>query len=453
MYFLMPCSLRPKSSTLTHVVRLGLLGSMACLISAPSVGQPSLQLSPSLSLSNNEESRVVLARLVELDQLHDTAQHEAAGSLGLLLLQQGARPSETQRFNIANSLAWTNRLPQAIPIYKTLLGGRYESDARLAIANSLRWSGRADLANPQYLLAQVSDFDGKNALDGLEYAARELRPSTTVSLGHVKDSGDMRRSTLLVNHRWRGNNPAQIFELETRAGQDRLDPAQLKVPETDLTLRYQDLDAPLAPKVHVDLMAKPHANVYAGVRLKLAESMYLSLDRQNWGITSFSARALDKNLSAYHLGVESRYNANIGEFAGNAHLYRVSDGNTVLGTSLKFTPGWRPLGPGLKLFTSVETRDVRFNTLNYWSPKDGSGTAYIGLLGEWAEKDWALYGSAQIGRPLYGEAGTAWSTSAAGKRWLNTDTALGFNLWSLSSRRDGVKYRAHSLSVNVEKLW
>lgn len=433
--------------------RLVLHAILFALMGAKAIAQESLQLSPSLTLGAADQARAGLAQLVELDQLFDAAQHEAAGTLGLHLLAQGARPNETQRLNIANSLAWSNRLPQATKVYQTLLGGLHDAQARLAIANALRWEGHPNLARPEYLRVLASDLGNRGAVEGLEYAARELRPSTTVSVGGAKDSGDMRRNSAMVNHRWRGANPAQVFELETRAARDKLEPAQLNLPETDLTFRYQDMDLPLAPKVHLNLMGKPHGNVYGGLRLKMADRTFLSVDRQNWGIASFSARALDQNLSAYRVGLDSRYGAGIGEFAGAVNIYRVSDTNTVLSSSFKFTPAWRPLGPGLKVFTSVETRDVRFNTLNYWSPKDGSGTVYLGLLGEWSEKDWSLYGSAQAGRPLYGEAGNAWSVSAAGKRWINTDVALGFNLWSLSSWRDGAKYRAHSMAVNLEKLW
>ncbi|MBP7780116.1 MAG: hypothetical protein KA045_01095 [Burkholderiaceae bacterium] len=449
----MACIDRAKSSSCACSGRLVLTALLFGLVGDKAVAQETLQLSPSLSLGAADQARAGLVLLVELDKLFDAAQHEAAGTLGLQLLEQGVRPNETQRLNIANSLAWSNRLPQAVNAYQTLLGGRHDAQARLAIANALRWDGHPDLAMPEYQRALVSDLGNRGAVDGLEYSARELRPSTTVSVGGAKDSSDMRRNTLMVNHRWRGANSAQIFELETRVAQDKLDPAQLKVSETDLTIRYQDMDLPLTPKVHLNLMAKPHGNVYGGLRLKLAESTFLSLDRQNWGIASFSARALDQNLSAYRVGMDSRYRAGMGEFAGAVHIYRISDSNTVLSSSFKFTPSWRPLGPGLKFFTSVETRDVRFNTLNYWSPKDGSGTAYLGVLGEWSEKDWSLYGSAQVGRPVYGEAGSAWSVSAAGKRWINTDMALGFNLWSLSSWRDGLKYRAHSMAVNLEKLW
>jgi hypothetical protein len=122
-------------------------------------------------------------------------------------------------------------------------------------------------------------------------------------------------------------------------------------------------------------------------------------------------------------------------------------------TSLRFTPAWRPLGPGLKAYVSTETRDVRFNTVNYWSPVKGSGTGSLGVLGEWSAKDWLFYASGQIGSPLYGEAGTSWSASAAAKRWLSKDYAVGFNLWSMSSWRDSANYRARAVSLSLEKLW
>jgi hypothetical protein len=101
----------------------------------------------------------------------------------------------------------------------------------------------------------------------------------------------------------------------------------------------------------------------------------------------------------------------------------------------------------------MEVRDAEFNAPSYWSPEEGSGTAYVGLKGEWSADDWNIYSSAQVSGRLFGDAGNGWSFSAGGKRWLSNDVAMSMNLWAMASRRDNSAYRARSMSVNLEKLW
>jgi hypothetical protein len=370
------------------------------------------------------------------------------------LVRQGAPISEDLRFKIANSLSWTGRQNEAYAQYELLLNGRFDGEARLALANATRWRGRADLAMPMYSQVLALDPTNTGARDGLTLGERELRPSTTVSLGQSGDSGDMKRRYLTVSHRWRDEAGSRIFEVETRAMQDRLDPVSLKVPQADVTLRFQALDVPLEPRVYLNVQVAPHTGVFGGARLKLGDGgTHVQVDRLNWGAAAVSARALDAGLSAYHAGVESRHGLNAGDLYGRASVYRISDGNTLLTTSLKFTPSWQPLGPGIKAYVATDTRDVRFNSVNYWSPTTGSGTASLGLLGEWSANDWFFYTAGQLGRPLYGESGNSWSASAAARRWLSKDYALGINLWGMSSVRDGANYRARTVSVNMEKLW
>ena len=101
----------------------------------------------------------------------------------------------------------------------------------------------------------------------------------------------------------------------------------------------------------------------------------------------------------------------------------------------------------------MQTRDAKFSSPSYWSPEQGSGTLYAGLLGEWGSADWNFYASAQSGTGLYGDAGTSWSVSGGGKRWLSNDIALSMNFWSMASWRDNAAYRAQSATVSLEKLW
>ena len=421
----------------------------------PSAGNLSLAPSRALNLTPNQQN--LLSGLAEVAQLYAAVNHEAAGTKGLALIQQGAKPNDDLRLKIANSLAWTGRLNEAYDQYALLLNGPFDAEARLALANAARWQGRADLAKPMYSQVLALDPSNTGAREGLEYGDRDLRPSTTLSFGRSKDSQDMETRYLTVAHRWRDESGSKVYEVETRALQDRLDPAGLKLQERDITLRFQALDVAYEPKVYLNVQGTPKAAAYGGIRLKVAGASdaptQVYLDRLNWGITSVSAKALNAGLSAIHAGIDTRQSFSAGEFYGRASVYRVSDSNTLLTTSLKFTPSWRPLGPGIKAYVATDTRDVRFNTANYWSPTQGSGTASVGLLAEWAQKDWFFYTAGQLGTPLYGEAGNSWSASAAAKRWLNKDYAVGVNLWGLSSRRDGANYRARAVSLNLEKLW
>ena len=122
-------------------------------------------------------------------------------------------------------------------------------------------------------------------------------------------------------------------------------------------------------------------------------------------------------------------------------------------TKLNLSSAWRPIGSHFTPFVGIETREAKFNTPNYWSPSEGSGTLYAGLLGEWGSADWNFYASGQTGARLYGDAGASWSVSAGGKRWLSKDVALSMNLWSMASTRDNATYRAQSANLNLEKLW
>jgi hypothetical protein len=411
-------------------------------------------LNPTRQLTLTPIQQEAFEKMPDVDTLYNDGKHEQAGTLGLRLIQGGAKPSNDVRLKIANSLAWTGRLKESYPQYELLLGTDLDAQARLALANSERWRDRADKALPMYNQILALDPSNVGAREGIEYGSRDLRPSTTISFGDIKDSGGVGRRYLTVAHRWRDETNTKIFEIETRGLRDRLDPQGLRVNEGDVTFRFQPLDVPMQPKAYVTLQGTPHANVYGGVRLKLGDGpTHVYMDRLSWGPFALSPRSTEAGLSAYHLGADTTHNHALGSFYGRADAYRVSDSNTVVTSQLRFTPSWRPLGPGIKAFVSTDTRDVKFNTANYWSPAKGSGTLGAGIIGEWSDKDWLLVGSGQLGRPIYGEAGNSWSASAGGKRWLGKDYAVGVNLWGMSSWRDGANYRARSMVVNLEKLW
>lgn len=422
--------------------------------------QPSLVLKPATQLQTEDPGSVPTPPAdgnwaQTLEQLYLQGRHATLGTQALDLLRGGQfKPDDTLRLKIANSLAWTLRLNEAAEQYEQLISGPEAKPAQLALANTYRWLGRPDLAVPLYENLLEQDLNHADARDGLDYADREVRPRTTVQWRGSNDSGDMQVNTLTLTHRWRDKSMRQIFEVETEANRDRLTPAQLQVNQHQLGLRYENLGLPLQPRVFLSLQNRPERQAFGGVRVRLGQSFtYLTAEHMNWGVASLSARALNAGLTAKHVGLESRVGFPVGELSAQAHAYRISDGNTLLTSSLRFAPLWRPLGPAFKPYVAVDTRDVKFNTPNYWSPETGSGSASLGATAEWAEKDWFFYVAAQAGQRLYGEAGSSWSASIGAQRWLSRDMSVGVHLWGMSSIRDQARYRAHSGTVKLEKLW
>ena len=173
----------------------------------------------------------------------------------------------------------------------------------------------------------------------------------------------------------------------------------------------------------------------------------------NWGRFTVNPNAVAATLSASHFGLQGSHMFSFGRLVARVDGYGISDGNSILTSSLRLSPNWRPFGSHFKPLLGMETRDAKFNTNNYWSPALGYGSAYAGLLGEWGTEDWNLYASGQLGGPLYGEAGNSWSWTAGGKRWLTGDIAISLNLWGLMNQRDNAPYRANTFSLSLEKLW
>lgn len=390
-----------------------------------------------------------------LNDLYLAGDHTTVGTRALELLKGGNfNPDDALRLKIANSLAWTNRLPDAAKQYSLLIDGSEASAARLALANTYRWLARPDLSLPLYENLIDYDINNKDAKDGLDHADRELLPKTTFTLRQSSDSGAAKRATALTSHRWRDKSMLHIFEVELATNHDQLAPANLDIRQYDTTLRYEGVALPLNPRVYLNLQNKPFGGAYAGAKLRVIDpSTHLSIEHLNWGVSALSARSLDAGLTANHLGLETSLNFATGVLSARASYYRISDNNQLITTSLRFVPAWRPLGQALKPYVSIETRDVKFNTPAYWSPEAGSGSASLGVTAEWAEKDWFFYTVLQGGQRLYGEAGNSWSASIGAQRWITRDMAIGFSLWGMSSIRDSARYKAHAGSIKLEKLW
>ena len=355
---------------------------------------------------------------------------------------------------VANSLAWTGRAREAMPAYAALTHGEYADQAFLGIANIDRWQGRDDLALPLYQALLDKDPSNGDALEGAAMAAKELAPRTTVGAFGSTDSGNMQRRSGVINHRWRDGSGAQIFELETSAVRDWLPPPAPQATQPELLARYQHLAMDLKPSLELELPARFNRQLFATGRVKLFDDRAsIGAGIVNWGRKATSPNALMAGLTANYLGADATGSFDLGSLTGRFDYYDISDSNTILTHSVNFNSAWRPFGSHFKPFFGLEGRKAKVSTSSYWSPVLGSGTAYAGLMGEWGESDWNLFASVQWGARLYGDAGTSWSASTGGKRWLSSDIAVSANLWSMASWRDNAAYRAQSLNVNLEKLW
>jgi hypothetical protein len=289
-------------------------------------------------------------------------------------------------------------------------------------------------------------------------ASRELKPSTTISFGGSRDSSEIRVQLATINHRWRDTSGSRIMEIEATAVRDTLPTIQTKQP--DATFRYQALDLALKPSFEISSASKigltgsNGANLFASGRINLFDDqLSLEAGRINWGRISTNPNALAANLAAWNAGLIWNQDLPFGKLTARGNYYTISDGNRIVTSSVNLKSSWRPFGSHFTPFAGFETRDARFNSLNYWSPSQGYGAAYAGILAEWAGPEWNFYTSVQAGAPLYGDAGNSWNLQIGGKRWVSSDVAIGFNAGALSSRRDSVAYKSKSAIVSVEKLW
>lgn len=395
-------------------------------------------------------------RLKRLETLLSEDNYGAAGTEGLAWLQSGDEPPDSAlRLKIANSLAWSDRLPAAIEEYEKLVRNSDQFQAaRLPLANAYRWTGRTDLSLPLYKQALEENESNQDALDGMEYAERDLRPRTTIEWARDQDSDDLRLSTGTLTHRWRDPSRQQIYVVETDLRTAHQQPNGPHPRHTGVALRYTHMGLPLQPEVSFSMQDRPSSRWFAGLRVKLGElPMHAEIARENFGMTAANAKALAAGLTADRIGLTGSWSGELGVLSGRLNAYEISDGNSLLTTNIKLAPNWRPLGVAVKPYASVETRDLTFNTPNYWSPVEGSGSFALGASAEWAEKDWFFVLAGQLGTRIYGDASNSWSASIGAQRWLTRNTALTTNLWGMSSIRDGGRYRAHSLSLKLDRLW
>ena len=395
-------------------------------------------------------------RLKRLEDLLSEENYGAAGTEGLAWIQSGDEPPDSAlRLKIANSLAWSNRLSAAIKEYEKLVRNSDQfQNARIPLANTYRWSGRADLSVPLYEQALEDNEANQDALDGIEYAERDLRPRTTIEWTRDQDSDNLRLNTGTLTHRWRDTTLQQIYEVQTDLRTAQQNPNDPLTRHTGAAMRYTHTGLPLQPEVSISTQGSPTSRWFAGLRVKLGElPIHAEIARENFGMTAANAKALEAGLTAKRIGLTGSWSGAMGVLSSRLNAYEISDGNTMLTTNIKLTPNWQPLGVVVKPYASIDTRDLSFNTPNYWSPVEGSGSFGLGASAEWAEKDWYFVLAGQLGTRIYGDAGNSWNASIGAQRWLTRNTALTANLWGMASIRDGGRYRAHSLSLKLDRLW
>ncbi|WP_194723920.1 tetratricopeptide repeat protein [Noviherbaspirillum malthae] len=383
--------------------------------------------------------------------LYAAEKYQDAGTSGYALLQW-EKPDDDLTLAIANALAWTGRLSEAITVYQRLAQGRLANEARVGMANVQRWRGRDELAVPLYREVLATDPMNASAKEGMRLAQRELRPRTSVTVGGSEDSSDVRRDIVTLNHRFRDQGGMNMVEVEMSRVAETLGTVNAR--QKDLTLRYHANSLPAKPRFEVSLASNGEQNLYGSVQWKVGDrDDLLEVGRVNWGKYANNPNALQSSLSALHLGAQMSAALEAGALTGRVDYYDISDDNTIFTGNVRLVSHWRPLGSSVKPFVGAEFRDAKFNSPNYWSPDGGFGSLYGGLLAEWSGPDWSFYTSGQVGARLYGDAGTSWSAAAGGKRWLSNDVGVGFNLWSMASQRNNADYRASSVNVSVEKLW
>lgn len=394
-----------------------------------------------------------------LNELYGKGEYGAVGTQGLALLQADqAQVNDDLRLKIANSLAWSDRLAQAVSQYEVLVrdasAPASAQAARTPLANAYRWQGRPDLAVPLYEEALQREANHADAQEGLAYAQRELRPRTTLKIGTSSDSGDLSIRSASIAHRWRDASRTQIYEVETDWRSYDQAPNGPHPHHAGVGLRYEHTALPFQPRLSLSTQGRPQRGAFGAVKVKLGDwPVHAEIAREPMGVTGSSARALSADITANRFGLETQFGGAWGSFSGRLNRYTLSDRNTLTTSTLQYNPNWRPFGPALKPYVGVETRQAKFNTPNYWSPADGFGSLGVGITAEWVQQDWFFYTIAQVGTRLYGEAGSSWSASIGGQRWLSKDIAVTGNLWAMSSIRDQSRYKAHSLTLKLDKLW
>lgn len=386
---------------------------------------------------------------------YEEARYAEAARLGLIEIQR--RPGDhALRLRLANSLAWTGDYPRAIEHYEALAGTPLAREGSLGMAHVQLWSGQPQRADPLFRRVLAQDPAHPEARAGLAAAGRHLRPRSTIQLGYEGDSGDARRDSLMLAHRWWHADLAQVFELTAQARRDTDRPEQIHLNPREIGLSWEHRGLSWAPQLRLTAQQQPRSRLLgeAGVRL-FDGRIGLRAGHVDWGQLASSPRAERDGLTANLLGVSAQADGRSGQWRGQWTRYLLSDHNRIDDASLRFTPAWQPAPSrlGLKTFVGVAGRHAERADARYWSPAQGHYTADLGLSwGRW-EREWELQGELKRSQRLGGEGANGWALSAGGKRWLDAQWALRAQASHQDTRRGSSAYRATSVQVALERLW
>ena len=385
---------------------------------------------------------------------YEQGRYEQVARQGLIELQR--EPSDHGlRLKVANSLAWTGQYREAIQQYELLAGTPVGLPAGIGLANVYLWSGRPHLADPLFRRALASEPSNADALQGLARAQRQLRPRTTVRGEWLDDSSQTERSTAAVTHRWRDAGLTQIFEVSGEKVDETRSPNGLALRPRKLSLGYQNLGLPLAPKLRLTSDSGVKSSLYGNLALQLADgAATVEYGRVNWGEIAFDPRARRDGLSARRLGLAGRADSAVGSFSGSAAHFDVSDGNRVQEYSAQYTPAWQPLpaASGVRVVGGVYGRKAKLRDPRYWSP----ASYYIGQLGlslNRSAEDWDLSAEVKRGLRIGGDGAQGWTIGFAGTRWLSSQWALRLEGFHIETRRDNSAYRSKSVALSLDRVW
>lgn len=398
-----------------------------------------------------------LAQQARPSGTEDIAKMYGAGAYGAVATSGAERlrsdPGNVElRYMVANSSAWTGRFPEAIEHYKALAGTKYAQNANLGLANVYRWNGLPGAAAPLYQQVLAADPASKDAAEGMAYAMRDLRPQTRLTYQHSRDSLDTRRNAVALSQRWTEPSFRHTFEIEGGALEDER--GALSVRQRDLALRYAGVAQPFKPRLEISAQDRPRDTLFGAGEITLPDvPLTAGVGRVNWGKMAFDPRALAAGLTANRVNLRTSMPSGFGNLRGSYHAYRISDDNLIQDANLHFTPAWQPLKMHqIKFFAGFDGRKARFNSPAYWSPRDGSYLAIVGVGGEWIDRAWERTVQLQYGAPLGGEAENSYSASAGLKHWLNESLAVGVSFYAQKSQRTGA-YRASTGILSIQGLW
>lgn len=365
-------------------------------------------------------------------------------------LLDNPRHATDARIGIANTLAWSGRMHEAIPHYELALSSPKAGEAKLGLANAWLWLGRPDISAPLYDQLRAEHPMEDVGIEGQIRARRQLRPKTTIGFGYLHDNTPTTRREPFVSHTFRMLDNTLIFGVGATGGEDYNDDRRLD--RREYGFHFEAVAIPLAPRISVWRQTDPVEKTFGEVRLQVAPwPLHVYGGRVNWGKQAFTVPALEQGLSADRYGVDGRYQFPIGELRGYANTNDISDGNRVNNADVRLTTRYRPWGREIKPFVGVALRYSDREDPDYWSPRR-YGVGYVGLEGEWDTLPWMVNAIVQVGFGIIGDASAAYGGSIIARRWLSESWAVGLNGYAQGGTRTS-NYRAHGLTVFLEKLW